>query len=88
MVCGKGLFSSDAKFDSGSGWPSFFDELSTANIAKVKEGEEPFAIEVRCSECNSHLGHVFRDGPQDKTGKRYCINSASLSLKETKNAQK
>jgi peptide-methionine (R)-S-oxide reductase len=82
IVCKKPLFSSEAKYDSGSGWPSFFDELSSANIHKMNEGKESFGMEVRCSECNSHLGHVFRDGPQDKTGKRYCINSASLSLCE------
>lgn len=71
------------KYNSGSGWPAFYDELKEANI--VKNIDKRFGMartEVRCSECDSHLGHLFHDGPKDKTGIRYCINSASINLKE------
>lgn len=83
-VCGAELFSSDTKFDSGTGWPSFSD-VKKGNV----ELEEDFElgmhrVEVKCKNCGSHLGHVFDDGPKEKTGKRYCINSACL-LFEKKN---
>jgi peptide-methionine (R)-S-oxide reductase len=75
------LFASEAKFDSGCGWPAFYDELKEAKIVKKMDVSYGMVrTEVRCSECDSHLGHIFDDGPKDKTGVRYCINSASLKL--------
>src|SRR3989344_2845298 len=84
-ACGNELFSSDTKFDSGTGWPSFTDPANTKNIELKKEtapGDN--RTEVVCKKCGSHLGHVFDDGPEDKSGKRYCINSVCLELKEKK----
>jgi methionine-R-sulfoxide reductase len=79
VVTGEPLFSSTDKFDSGTGWPSFTQPIG-ANYVKEKEDKKLLMsrTEVRSSEGDSHLGHVFEDGPKDKGGKRYCINSASL----------
>lgn len=78
--CDSYLFSSDQKFGSSCGWPSFYDvqEGAIDYIADNTLGMR--RVEVRCSKCGGHLGHVFEDGPRDKTGKRYCINSAALNF--------
>lgn len=84
-VCGAELFSSDTKFDSATGWPSFTEPVNIQNIEL--EDDLSYAMrrtEVKCKNCGAHLGHIFNDGPAEKGGKRYCINSVCLELEKEK----
>lgn len=80
-ACGNVLFSPTTKFESGSGWPSFYDVVSQGAVKL--SGDESMGmrrVEVKCARCGSHLGHLFDDGPAETTGKRYCINAGALKL--------
>lgn len=80
--CGADLFSSESKFNSGTGWPSYFQAINQDAVKEIEDSSLGMSrIEVQCKSCGSHLGHVFPDGPQP-TGLRYCINSVCLDLKE------
>ena len=80
VCCGAELFASEAKFDSGTGWPSFYDAMDAEAIGRKEDlAHGMVRVEIVCNQCGSHLGHVFEDGPEP-TGLRYCVNSASLQL--------
>jgi peptide-methionine (R)-S-oxide reductase len=82
-ACGSELFSSDAKYDSGSGWPSFWQAVDKSKITTATDRKFGMArTEIMCARCGSHLGHVFDDGPKETTGKRFCVNSMSLKFKK------
>ncbi|OLS29288.1 MAG: Peptide methionine sulfoxide reductase MsrB [Candidatus Heimdallarchaeota archaeon LC_2] len=81
--CGTPLFDSESKYNSGSGWPSFFQPISDKNIlTETDKSQGMIRTEIMCNKCGGHLGHLFDDGPQDKTGLRYCLNSGSLKFNE------
>jgi peptide-methionine (R)-S-oxide reductase len=82
--CGNELFDSETKFDSGSGWPSFYEPIDASAVEKRRDWTMLVPrTEIRCASCGGHLGHVFNDGPQP-TGQRYCMNSCALSLDKQK----
>jgi peptide-methionine (R)-S-oxide reductase len=81
--CGQPLFSSDTKYDSGSGWPSFWDVLQENSLEVLHDTSYGMSrLEIKCARCGSHLGHLFEDGPRETTGQRYCVNSASLKFEK------
>jgi peptide-methionine (R)-S-oxide reductase len=80
-VCGTKLFDSSTKYDSHCGWPSYYDAIGDTIETSVDTKMGVPRVEIHCKKCGAHLGHVFEDGPKDKTGLRYCVNSASVDLK-------
>lgn len=87
-ACGNRLFSSEAKFDSGTGWPSF-DEAVPGSVTYHEDDSHGMRrLEVTCAKCGGHLGHIFEDGPAETTGKRFCINSACLTLQKKRTGGK
>lgn len=88
-ACGNLLFTSETKYHSGCGWPAFYDKAGNSAVeTKMDYSHGMTRVEVVCKKCKSHLGHVFEDGPRDKTGLRYCINSISLDFKEDNEPEK
>ena len=84
-ACNHPLFDSDTKYDSGSGWPSFYDQIAEGAVTtKTDNSHGMIRTEILCGQCGGHLGHIFNDGPRNKTGQRYCVNSVSLSFEPTK----
>lgn len=85
VACGNQLFESNTKFDSGSGWPSFYDVAKSDAVKLLDDNSLGVnRVEVECAKCGGHLGHVFDDGPADRTGQRYCINSVCLKFDSKK----
>ncbi len=82
-VCGNPLFSSDKKFDSGTGWPSFDESLPNAVLFRDDTSHGMNRTEVVCANCGAHLGHKFNDGPRETTGQRFCMNSCALDLEKS-----
>lgn len=81
--CNSNLFSSSAKYDSGCGWPSFYDQISPSAIKRIKDISHGMnRVEIICAKCDAHLGHIFEDGP-NPSGQRYCVNSLSINYEES-----